>query len=537
MKRISHIIILTLAILALASPRTSGQSKKTLRKNNTELLTKVDSLSRALDSLKVKMARDSAYLGMMEENDKKNAAGLDPEDYTPEMIDSLLSDWYLKRQQLDTAFRFAAVDMDSVNLVSNVPDSVLTRRLEEMNSYITLPFNQTVKNYIVLYSQKMPSKMSTILGMCQHYMPIFEEVFNKYGLPEELKYMAVIESALNPTAVSRAGAKGMWQFMHRSAKYYGLEIDSYVDERLDPVKSADAAARYLKDSYNLFGDWNLAISAYNCGPGNVSKAIRRANGKLDFWAVYDYLPRETRGYMPAFVGAMYAINYAKECGITAAETGLPPQVDTIMIRKNVHFQQISDVAGVPMDIIKALNPQYIKEVIPGDKKAYCLRLPYNYTSSFLANEDSVYAYKCDELLKPKTLVDKGIRSTDGRSSIVYTVKSGDYLGKIASRYKVSVNQIKAWNALSGNNLRIGQKLYIYGRSTKSSSAKTTPSESSSKSKPSTDASGYEIYVVKSGDSLYKIANLYDGVSAEDIMKANKIGTRINPGMKLRIPKA
>ena len=309
MKKIEYIIFTVLAILVFAPAPSGAQSKKVLKKENEHLRATLDSLRRALDSLQASISQDSdamALLDMLEENDRKTAAGLDPEDYNPDITDSLLTAMY-RQKHGDTVSVDHGFDMDSVNLTSNLPDSVITERLARLNSFITLPFNQTVRNYIVLYSEKMPSKMAQILGLCEYYMPIFEETFNKYNLPEELKYMAIIESALNPFAVSRSGAKGIWQFMYHSAIFYGLKIDSYIDERLNPIKSVDAAARYLKDSYALFGDWNLAISSYNCGPGNVNKAIRRAGGKRDFWSVYDYLPRETRGFVPAFVGAMYAI--------------------------------------------------------------------------------------------------------------------------------------------------------------------------------------------------------------------------------------
>lgn len=467
MKKIEYIIFTVLAILVFAPAPSGAQSKKVLKKENEHLRATLDSLRRALDSLQASISQDSdamALLDMLEENDRKTAAGLDPEDYNPDITDSLLTAMY-RQKHGDTVSVDHGFDMDSVNLTSNLPDSVITERLARLNSFITLPFNQTVRNYIVLYSEKMPSKMAQILGLCEYYMPIFEETFNKYNLPEELKYMAIIESALNPFAVSRSGAKGMWQFMYHSAIFYGLKIDSYIDERLNPIKSVDAAARYLKDSYALFGDWNLAISSYNCGPGNVNKAIRRAGGKRDFWSVYDYLPRETRGFVPAFVGAMYAIKYSSEYGLKPAKIQMPPQVDTFEIHRNVHFQQISDVVGVPIDVVRTLNPQYIKDVIPGQSGTCELRLPFNYTNAFLEQEDSVYAYKADSLLNPKTLLENsGSRATtsDG-SRIVYRVKKGDFLGRIARKYHVSVAQLKKWNHLRSDRLQVGQKIYIYGR--------------------------------------------------------------------------
>lgn len=452
-------------MLVFASAPSGAQSKRYLKKENANLRATLDSLKKRLDSLQASISQDSeemALLDMLAENDRKTAAGLDPEDYNADITDSLLAAMY-RQKHGDTVSVDHGFDMDSVNLTSNLPDSVITARLAKLNSFISLPFNQTVRNYIVLYSEKMPAKMSQILSLCEYYMPLFEETFNKYNLPEELKYMAIIESALNPFAVSRSGAKGIWQFMYRSAIFYGLKIDSYVDERLDPIKAVDAAARYLKDSYALFGDWNLAISSYNCGPGNVNKAIRRAGGKRDFWSVYDYLPRETRGYVPAFVGAMYAIKYSNEYGLKPAKMQLPPQVDTFEIHRNVHFQQISSVVGIPLEVVRTLNPQYIKDVIPGHSGTCELRLPFNYTNTFLELEDSVYAYKADSLLTPKTLIESpnSHASTQEGSRVTYRVKKGDFLGRIAKKYHVSVAQLKKWNHLRSDRLQVGQKIYIY----------------------------------------------------------------------------
>ncbi|MGM9743417.1 MAG: LysM peptidoglycan-binding domain-containing protein [Candidatus Cryptobacteroides sp.] len=513
------------------------KSKKELIRENARMKAVLDSLMQELESLK-----DTAYLeeDLPAGDDYPLLNGLSPDDYTQEVTDSLLSVWYHHRKVSDSSE--GVFNMDSVKFASNVPDKVFIERLAAMNSFITLPYNETVRNYIILYAEKMPQKMASMLALADYYLPIFETTLNKYGMPDELKYMAVIESAFNPVAVSRAGAKGMWQFMLTTAKNYGLTINSFVDERLDPFKAADAAARYMYDAYRIFGDWNLAISSYNCGAGNVNKAIRRCGGSKDFWAVYNYLPRETRGYVPAFVGAMYAFRYYKEHGITPAPVTMPAHVDTFHIRRMLHFRQVSDLTGVSVEMLRNLNPQYVHDIIPGNEKEYILRIPYQYTGKFIENEDSLYTYKAKELFSPATLQNiaaSGIGGVPAGQRITYKVKSGDYLGKIASKYHVTVTQLKNWNHLKSNNLRIGQILYIYGRGAAPSSSSKTSSSTASGTSGSTAppaASGpYVTYVVKQGDTLYKIAQAYPGVSADDIMKFNGIGSDIRPGMTIKIP--
>ena len=504
-----------------------GQELKTrgkLIKENEELRSLVDSLMLELETAKAQMVpEDTLALDRVDLFEETQA----PENnYSQEETDSLLSLWYINRQ-LDDIFEDADYDLDSVTFTSNVPDSVLVSRLAGMNSYITLPFNETVKNYMILYSEKSPSKMAHILGLSPYYMPIFEETFNRYGLPEELKYMSIIESALNPVATSRAGAKGIWQFMHNTGKNYGLKINSFVDERLDVEKAVDAAARYLKDAYRVFGDWCLAISSYNCGAGNVNKAIKRAGGKTDFWSIYPYLPKETRGYMPAFVGAMYAMTYYKEYGIVPEPLQMPAHTDTFEIHRNLHFTQITEVIGIPMEDLKTLNPQYIKDIIPGNETSYILKLPYTFTNSFLDNQDSLYTHKSAELLSSKVIENIQAGGTGSEERIAYKVKSGDYLGRIASRYGVTVKQLQQWNGLRGTTLRVGQTLYIYSRNYKPAASSASSSSSSS--------GDYTTYTVKSGDTLYKIAKKYPGVTAEQIMKINSVSANIKPGMKLKIP--
>ena len=572
----------------IKNPYAPWNRRKVLERDNKKKDAVIDSLMKVIEqyesdkeeSVGGELERIYAHEGL--------GAGIAPEDYSAEVTDSLLDIWYLHKMAGGNGE--GDYDMDAVHFESNVSDKVFIQRLADMNSYISLPYNETVRNYIILYSEKMPTKMAQMLGLAQYYFPIFEETFNRYGLPEELKYMAVIESALNPVARSRAGASGIWQFMYNTAKVYGLEINSYVDERLDVEKAADAAARYLRDSYGLFGDWSLAISSYNCGAGNVNKAIRRS-GSRDFWKIYDYLPRETRGYVPAFVGAMYAFRYYKEHGIVPTKCSLPAHVDTIKVNKMLHFKQISEVAKIPEEELKTLNPQYLHEIIPGKDKEYILKLPYNRTADFVANEDSIYKYKAAELFNPVVL--ENIKETGSTSTdrIVYKVKKGDYLGKIAAKYNVKVNDIKKWNKLKSNNLSIGQRLVIYRKGVAPKPVAPTVKEEPAKPAPQTaavpdssKAAGadslkdsasagltkaeqveavaaetktadsakaaetktadaakaaapeYTIYTVKKGDTLYHIAQKYSGVSVDDIKKLNGVDSNIRPGMKLKIPK-
>ncbi|MCQ2181087.1 MAG: transglycosylase SLT domain-containing protein [Bacteroidales bacterium] len=427
--------------------------KKDLAVENERLRVSLDSLSRIVDSLRAERIPQSSELGeVMREME-------DTVEYSPEVTDSLLDIWMQSRRY--SAYERVDCDMDSAGFSSNVPDSVMMSRLKAINPFFTLPFNSTVKNYMILYSEKMPQTTARLLGLSEYYMPILEQTFAKYNLPLELKYLAVIESALNPTARSRAGAMGMWQFMYTTARSYGLKINSFMDERLDVEKSADAAARYLRDAYTVFGDWNLAISSYNCGAGNVSKAIRRS-GSRNFWDLYDFLPRETRGYVPAMVGAMYAMTYYREYGIEPDDVGMPAAVDTFHIDRNLHFRQINETAGVPMEIIKEFNPQYTHDIIPGSEGTCVLRLPYKWTSSFLdAEADSLYTHLADSLLSPKVL--KAIKESGTETRIAYKVKSGDSLGRIAARYHVTVKQLMRWNNLKSTNIRIGKVLYIYRR--------------------------------------------------------------------------
>jgi membrane-bound lytic murein transglycosylase D len=579
---------------ATDNQRKDERTRSKLKEQNKRLQEMVDSLQFELERCKSDLHYTDSLAGEMlavyEENEDKSAAGLNPEDYTVEVSDSLLNIWYTHK--IASEDETEVYNMDSIRFESNVPDSVYIERLKNMNSFISLPYNDIVKNYIILYSEKMPTKMAHILGLCKYYMPIFEETFNRYDIPEELKAMAVIESALNPQAVSRAGAKGMWQFMYSTAKMYGLHIDSFVDERYDPVKSAEAAAQYLKDAYEIFGDWNLAIASYNCGAGNVNKAIRRSGGKRGFWDIWPYLPRETRGYGPAFVGALYTMTYYKEHGIRPEAVEMPLHIDTMKITRQLHLRQVSDLTAAPIEDLKNLNPQYRHEIIPGGRE-YILRIPYAYTNAFIEYEDSLYKHKVDEYFNPVAI--KKIKDGADGERIVYKVKSGDTLGKIAGRYRCTVAQIKRWNDLKSTNIRIGQRLVIYRGGTSSSSTVTSSSSSSSQSTsgassgaatytvrsgdtlsgiaarhgvsvadlkswngltsnnikvgqklkvkaasaqaPASNSGEYTLYTVQSGDSFYTIAKNYPGVSAQNIMDFNGLSSsKLRPGMKIKIPK-
>lgn len=466
-----RLFIAIAAICLLVSPcgaqtKSPYRTKSQLNKENAQLRSRVDSLMKELSIAKEQLHHEdsltSEILGMLEHHDHEPKA---PQiDYTPEVADSLLNEWYkqLSTMALDIEDE---IDMDSVHFSSNVPDSVLIKRLKAINCFFPLPYNETVRNYMVLYTEKAPKRLAKLLGLSQYYFPIFEEALQRYELPQELEILVVIESAFNPTATSRVGAKGLWQFMPRTAKQYGLEINSFVDERMDTYKVCDAAARVLRDAYHIFGDWSLAISSYNCGPGNVNKAIARAGGKMDYWAVYDHLPRETRGYMPAFVGALYAFTYYKEYGIVPEQPTLPAMTDTIIVHQNVHFKQISEVLGVSEETLSSLNAQYIHSIVPGSSRPCPIILPVGYSNDFIAHADSIYAHKAAELVAPKVLesvAKSGSSSKSGSSGgrVTYKVKKGDTLGKIASKYHTSVKQLMKLNNLKSTNIRLGQTLVV-----------------------------------------------------------------------------
>ena len=386
-------------------------------------------------------------------------------DLTAEQVDSLLAVWR-ERQCADayTEFFERYVLCDSVAPCDTTPDSVYISRLRALASPIPLPYNAIVKTHLNSYTGSRSGVISRVLGMSQYYFPLIEEELLRADLPVELRALPIIESALLPTATSRAGAVGLWQFMPATGKSYGLEINSLVDERRDPVLSTRAACRFLKDLYAIYGDWSLAIAAYNCGPGNVNKAIARAGGNgRTFWDIYDYLPRETRGYVPAFIGASYAYAYHSQHAIAPTPSPLPLATDTIRVARLLHLGQVASTIDVPIETLRQLNPQYKQDIIPATTKPYTLILPQRSVSAYIAREAEIHAKDSmylKEYLNPANLDKK----RQERTGTVYTVKKGDTLGGIARRYRVTTAQLMRWNKLkSAHKLRIGQKLRIEGR--------------------------------------------------------------------------
>ena len=384
-------------------------------------------------------------------------------------LDSLLN-LYMSKTYLDEDNDCRMKDVNPV-----FEKEVYIDRLRRMPTIIEMPYNEVVQKFIDRYSGRLRHSVSYMLGASNFYMPIFEEALETYGLPLELKYLPVIESALNPTAVSRVGATGLWQFMLATGKRYGLEVNSLVDDRRDPIKSSYAAANYLKDLYKVFGDWNLVIAAYNCGPDQINKAIHRAKGSKDYWQIYPYLPKETRGYVPAFIAANYIMTYYCEHNICPMTTRLPAKTDTVMVDRNVHLEQIAAVCNIDIEQLRTLNPSYRRDIAPGATKLSAIRLPQTEVGKFIDMQDSIYAYNAEALFTKRATVEVNdntptyTRSSSSRSKSkkrtsrrgkTVTIKSGQTLSEIAKRNGTTVAKLKKLNGLKGNNIRAGKKLKV-----------------------------------------------------------------------------
>lgn len=456
-------------------------------------------------------------------------------------LDSLLNLWYVQNA-VDTTNMLMLIESDLEQANTNIPDSVYVQRLADIHSLIDLPFNSIVRNFINVYTNEQRDKVGVMLGVSNYYFPIFEEILDMYQIPMELRMLPVIESALNPRAVSRAGATGLWQFMYGTGRMYNLTINSFIDERRDPIASSHAAARYLKDLHKIFGDWTLVIAAYNCGPGNVNKAIRRSGGKRNYWDIYYYLPRETRGYVPAFIAATYAFTYHKEHNIRPVAMKLPSTVDTLMVSGMLHFNQVAEVLDIPLTVLRDLNPHYKQDIIPAKTKSMYLRLPQEHVGSFIDREQEIFAHKDTVFFNPKNVIAPSRYTASyrhevpsGSQSIVYVVKEGDVLGTIAERYGVRVAQLRSWNNIRGNLIRVGQRLTIYVPQGRVQSA--TASSQASKAEVGKD--GLISYRVRNGDTLWDIAKMYPGVSVSEIKQLNNLQSdKLQVGQVLKIkPKA
>lgn len=391
------------------------------------------------------------------------ASETDPMDSIAQFVeDSLAENIFFDEQLswLDTS------NCTSDTVILECPDSVYRERLKALPFVIEVPYNSIVRAFINRYIRSS-QRLAALSRKAEYYFPMFEDALCRYDLPYELCYLAVIESALNPQVHSHVGAAGLWQFMPSTGKLYGLEINSLIDERLDPFKATEAACRFLKSLYGTFGDWNLAIAAYNCGPGNVNKAIHRS-GKRDFWSIYPYLPRETRSYLPLFIAASYVMNYADAHGICPAEVDRTMLSDTIMIHQYLHLAQVSSVMDIPIDELRRLNPQYTRDVIPGGVKSYALCLPIQRAGQFIDLQDSIASFRAAELIYNRRaeieLLHKQSLNGGYTSGGVtyYKIKNGDTLGAIAKRFHVSVKQLRKWNGLKNDNIRAGKTLRIGG---------------------------------------------------------------------------
>ncbi len=488
---------------------------------------------------------------MQEDGDagkKRNA--LTTADFPADMernYDALLENWATKTQALpDCTYETSDPVLFS--------DSEYTQRLYALPSQMELAFNPIVKQFIEMYANRRRGQVSYMLGQGQYYFPMFEEELDKQGLPLELKYLPVIESALNPVARSRVGASGLWQFMSATGKLYKLEINSLVDERLDPHKSTQAAVKYLKDMYEIYKDWNLVIAAYNCGPGNVNKAIRRSGGKRDYWEIYPYLPKETRGYVPAFIAATYIMSYHTDHNICIRQSELPTLIDTLNINKLVHFEQISDMLNIPVEDIRKLNPQFRADIIPGEYKSYALKLPISQLSAFIAKEDTIYNHRAEELLTHKRTRDiaslGNASAAGGGGYATHKVRRGETLGAIAMRYRVSVSQLKNWNGMRSDRLNIGQNLKVSAYiAPKKEATKASPSQVKQdkitdffvdngvlKKTTTVTKKTTTNYQVKKGDSWANIAK-NTGASIADIKQWNNIrNNKLVAGRNLKIHK-
>ncbi|MDD5693769.1 MAG: LysM peptidoglycan-binding domain-containing protein [Bacteroidales bacterium] len=490
-----------------------------------DTLFQADTLLDTLNSERVIPGRDTLKFTLTEDSPIVRA------------LDSLADIKYFQDYYFTTDSSFLNVYRDPFDPIPEFSDSVYRERIHVLDQMtpIDLVYNEDVKRWILLYACQKQEMTSRILGLAQVYFPLFEEYLDKYNLPLELKYLAIVESALNPTANSRAGAKGLWQFMYNTGKSYGLTVTSYVDDRFDPYKATDAACRHLSDLYGIYEDWLLALAAYNSGSGNVNKAIRRAGNIKNYWAIQPFLPRETQGYVPAFISVCYIMNYNQEHNLYPTHPGiLYNGIDTIVVNHLLSFDQLNEMLGIPMEDLTFLNPAYKLGVIPSiHQEPYVLRLPKEYIGPFIANEQALYQFKTQKGIEHEQLMAEVSKVKETR---YHKVRRGESLGMIASKYNVKVSDLKKWNHIRGSTIYPGQKLIVYQSSSSShvtAPVTTTNGSSSSAESPPTESQTIT-HIVKSGENLAAIASRY-GCTVDQLKRWNNLrSTTIYPQQKLTI---
>jgi len=441
--------------------------------------------------------------------------------YQPVLYDSIID----LKKQIDVDM--PVISLDSIDLKNKLA-------LLNQKTQLDIVYHPALARTIKVFIKNRKKSLGRLFGMAEYYFPLFEEKLSKYDIPLEMKYLAIVESALNPRAISRAGAGGLWQFMYSTGKVYGLEINNYVDERFNPIQETEAACKHMQDLYRIFKDWNLVLAAYNSGAGNVTKAIRRSGGHTNYWNIRPYLPRETAGYVPLFQATLFLGEYANEYGIEARKTNFHYiATDTILVKHNINFDQVSRLLKISVEELEFLNPQYKLNIIPYvENQHYTLKLPIELVGVFVSNESLIYELVQKEFNRKEKPLPKFFKLNN---YIVYRVRGGDFLGSIARKYHVSVRKIKRWNHLRSDRLRIGQKLKIYSRYAVATSGKKKKSKSKKGKSKRKFKGKYITYKVKSGDTLWNISKKYN-VNLSDIIKWNKLtkNQKLKPGMKLRI---
>ena len=398
-----------------------------------------------------------------------NEEALDMADQFVTNYDSLLNTYVISKYAATSRRHRANINTDYA--FDQIPDTVIAQRLNSLHTVIPMTFNNVVRDHIRMYLNRMRNRIDVMLTLSEYYQTLFEESLSRYDVPEELKYLTIVESAMNPQATSRVGAAGLWQFMYTTGKNYGLEVNSIIDERRDAYKSSDAAAHYLHDLYNVFGDWHLAIAAYNCGPGNVNKAIARSGGKHNFWQIYPYLPRETRGYVPAFIAATYIMNFYPEHGLHPKRAAIPLHTDTVMIERDMFFCHVAKHIGVEMEELRALNPQYRADFIPGSNGSYPLCLPTEKMNDLIHHAEAIFRDTEDSISRRPAAViatrsdaevtySKPARKHNGSSSSYHKVRRGETLSSIAAKHGTTVSKLKKLNHLRSDRIRYGQRLRV-----------------------------------------------------------------------------